>query len=118
MKAPSVKPVRCAIYTRVSTEHGLDQEFNSLDAQYDAASVDSASRPGVSGVPVIRRSWGNHMFEDGGAAVRPDSATRFIGVYSGRLHSNDPNDPQLARVWSKALLEEVVQVPTRDALES
>jgi hypothetical protein len=33
MKAPSVRPVRCAIYTRVSTEHGLDQEFNSLDAQ-------------------------------------------------------------------------------------
>jgi hypothetical protein len=30
MKAPSVKPVRCAIYTRVSTDHGLDQEFNSL----------------------------------------------------------------------------------------
>jgi site-specific DNA recombinase len=43
MKAPSVKPVRCAIYTRVSTEHGLDQEFNSLDAQYDAASSISAS---------------------------------------------------------------------------
>jgi site-specific DNA recombinase len=33
MKVPSIKPVRCAIYTRVSTEHGLDQEFNSLDAQ-------------------------------------------------------------------------------------
>jgi hypothetical protein len=26
MRAASVKPVRCAIYTRVSTEHGLDQE--------------------------------------------------------------------------------------------
>src|SRR5258708_2694522 len=39
MKAPSVKPVRCAIYTRVSTDHGLDQEFNSLDAQYEAASA-------------------------------------------------------------------------------
>src|SRR6266576_107358 len=39
MKAASIKPVRCAIYTRVSTEHGLDQEFNSLDAQYDAASA-------------------------------------------------------------------------------
>ncbi len=24
---------------RVSTEHGLDQEFNSLDAEYDAASA-------------------------------------------------------------------------------
>jgi site-specific DNA recombinase len=39
MKPASIKPVRCAIYTRVSTEHGLDQEFNSLDAQYDAASA-------------------------------------------------------------------------------
>src|SRR5258708_38583413 len=39
MKPASIKPVRCAIYTRVSTEHGLDQEFNSLAAQYDAASA-------------------------------------------------------------------------------
>ena len=31
------RKVRCAIYTRVSTESGLDQDFNSLDAQYDAA---------------------------------------------------------------------------------
>src|SRR5947209_4784689 len=37
MNAASVKQVRCAIYTRVSTDSGLDQEFNSLDAQYDAA---------------------------------------------------------------------------------
>ncbi len=36
MKTSLVKLVRCAIYTRVSTEHGLDQEFNSLDAQYEA----------------------------------------------------------------------------------
>jgi site-specific DNA recombinase len=33
----STKPVRCAIYTRVSTDHGLEQDFNSLDAQRDAA---------------------------------------------------------------------------------
>jgi site-specific DNA recombinase len=39
MKTRSVKSVRCAIYTRVSTDHGLGQEFNSLDAQYDAASA-------------------------------------------------------------------------------
>jgi site-specific DNA recombinase len=31
------KPVRCAIYTRVSTDQGLEQDFNSLDAQYDAS---------------------------------------------------------------------------------
>ena len=28
--------VRCAVYTRKSSEEGLEQEFNSLDAQYDA----------------------------------------------------------------------------------
>src|SRR5882672_12402924 len=31
------KLVRCAIYTRVSTDQGLEQDFNSLDAQYDAS---------------------------------------------------------------------------------
>src|SRR5690349_8668793 len=31
--------VRCAIYTRKSTEEGLEQEFNSLDAQRESAQV-------------------------------------------------------------------------------
>lgn len=30
------KPLRCAIYTRKSTQEGLEQEFNSLDAQREA----------------------------------------------------------------------------------
>ena len=30
------KIIRCAIYTRKSTEDGLDQEYNTLDAQRDA----------------------------------------------------------------------------------
>jgi len=38
MKPGSAKRhVRCAIYTRVSTDQGLEQDFNSLDAQYDAS---------------------------------------------------------------------------------
>src|SRR5438874_12663710 len=36
MGKPSKKPFRCAIYTRKSTEHNLDLEFNSLDAQREA----------------------------------------------------------------------------------
>ncbi len=31
-----VRKRRCAVYTRKSTEEGLDQAFNSLDAQRDA----------------------------------------------------------------------------------
>src|ERR1700692_2508988 len=37
MKTGSTKVVRCAIYTRVSTDKGLEQYFNSLDAQYEAS---------------------------------------------------------------------------------
>ena len=37
-------PVRCAIYTRKSTEEGLEQEFNSLDAQREAAQAYIASQ--------------------------------------------------------------------------
>src|SRR5512133_1393744 len=36
VKAP-VRKTRCAIYTRVSTDERLDMEFNSLDAQREAA---------------------------------------------------------------------------------
>ena len=35
-KTPAVATVRCAIYTRKSTEEGLDQEFNTLDAQRES----------------------------------------------------------------------------------
>lgn len=33
------RTIRCAIYTRKSSEEGLEQEFNSLDAQYEACSA-------------------------------------------------------------------------------
>ena len=37
MKDRSGKGIlRCAIYTRVSTDQGLEQDFNSLDAQREA----------------------------------------------------------------------------------
>jgi hypothetical protein len=38
------KTVRCAIYTRKSTEEGLQQEFNSLDAQREASEAFIASQ--------------------------------------------------------------------------
>src|SRR5205809_7731270 len=39
--------VRCGIYTRKSTEEGLDQEFNSLDAQREAAEAFIRSQKGA-----------------------------------------------------------------------
>jgi site-specific DNA recombinase len=70
VKAPSVKPVRCAIYTRVSTDHGLDQEFNSLDAQYDAASAYIKSQA-HAGWSLIRSRYDDGGYS-GGSTDRPD----------------------------------------------
>ena len=70
MKAPSVKTVRCAIYTRVSTEHGLDQEFNSLDAQYEAASAYIKSQA-HAGWTLIRSRYDDGGYS-GGSTDRPD----------------------------------------------
>jgi site-specific DNA recombinase len=70
VKAPSLKPVRCAIYTRVSTEHGLDQEFNSLDAQYEAASAYIKSQA-HAGWTLIRSRYDDGGYS-GGSTERPD----------------------------------------------
>ncbi|QDU71082.1 recombinase family protein [Mucisphaera calidilacus] len=43
-KTPVKTTVRCAIYTRKSSEEGLDQEFNALDAQREAAESFIASQ--------------------------------------------------------------------------
>ena len=39
-----MKKIRCAIYTRKSAEEGLEQEFNSLDAQREACAAYVASQ--------------------------------------------------------------------------
>src|SRR6202790_2858982 len=70
MRTSSVKQVRCAIYTRVSTEHGLDQEFNSLDAQYDAASAYIKSQA-HAGWTLIRSRYDDGGYS-GGSTDRPD----------------------------------------------
>jgi site-specific DNA recombinase len=70
MKPHSIRPVRCAIYTRVSTENGLDQEFNSLDAQHDAASAYIKSQAHASWT-LIRSRYDDGGYS-GGSTDRPD----------------------------------------------
>jgi hypothetical protein len=43
------KTIRCAIYTRKSSEDGLEQEFNSLDAQRESGRS-LYSQPGLRGL--------------------------------------------------------------------
>src|SRR5213595_573594 len=83
MKGPSVKPVRCAIYTRVSTEHGLDQEFNSLDAQYDAASAYIRSQA-HAGWTLIRARYDDGGYS-GGDTERPALQRLLSDVKAGKI---------------------------------
>ena len=83
MKAPSIRPVRCAIYTRVSTDHGLDQEFNSLDAQYDAASSYIKSQA-HAGWTLIRSRYDDGGFS-GGSTDRPDLQRLLDDIRSRKL---------------------------------
>ena len=50
-----MKEVRCAIYTRKSTEEGLDKEFNTLEAQREAGQaargVELDGQQGYDGQP-------------------------------------------------------------------
>jgi hypothetical protein len=41
---PSGRKLRCVVYTRKSTEEGLEMEFNSLDTRRQRISVDCAAK--------------------------------------------------------------------------
>ena len=78
-----MKPLRCAVYTRKSTEDGLEQEFNSLDAQREAceAYILSQRHEGWSLVP-------NH-YDDGGFSggnmERPGLRALLTDVDAGQV---------------------------------
>ena len=69
MTAKNIKPVRCAIYTRVSTDQRLDQDFNSLDAQYDASQAYIRSQA-HAGWTLIRSRYDDGGYS-GGSTERP-----------------------------------------------
>ena len=60
MKKPIVRKLRCAVYTRKSTEEGLEQEFNCLDAQREACEAYIASQKAEGWLLVPDR------YDDGG----------------------------------------------------
>jgi DNA invertase Pin-like site-specific DNA recombinase len=75
--------VRCAIYTRKSTEEGLDQEFNSLDAQYEACTAYVTSQR-HEGWTLNRERYDDGGFS-GGNMDRP-ALKRLLGdVEAGRV---------------------------------
>jgi site-specific DNA recombinase len=83
MKPAVAKPQRCAIYTRKSTEHNLDLEFNSLDAQREAceAYIKSQAHEGWRLIP--------ERYDDGGLSGasldRPALQNLLANVRAGKV---------------------------------
>jgi DNA invertase Pin-like site-specific DNA recombinase len=82
MKA-SIRKTRCAVYTRVSTDERLDREFNSLDAQREAALsyIQSQKHEGWMAV--------DDRYDDGGFSggtmERPALQRLLVDIEDGRL---------------------------------
>src|ERR1700726_476967 len=83
MKPVVSKPQRCAIYTRKSTEHNLDLEFNSLDAQREAceAYIKSQEHEGCRLVPDRYNAGGL----SGASLDRPALQQLLADVRAGKI---------------------------------
>ena len=78
-----MKKLRCAIYTRKSTEEGLEQEFNSLDAQREACAAYVKSQQ-HEGWTLTRGSYEDGGFS-GGSMERPGLRQLLEEVKAGKI---------------------------------
>jgi site-specific DNA recombinase len=83
MNPAAKKPQRCAIYTRVSTENGLEQEFNSLHAQREAAQAYIKSQA-HEGWKLIRDHYDDGGFS-GGSLDRPGLQKLLADIRERRI---------------------------------
>ena len=75
------KQLKCAVYTRKSTEDGLEQEFNSLDAQFEACSAYVISQQ-HEGWQLVNRRYDDGGFS-GGNMERPGLKQLLGDVQAG-----------------------------------
>jgi DNA invertase Pin-like site-specific DNA recombinase len=74
---------RCAVYTRKSTEDGLEQEFNSLDAQYEACAAYALSQR-HEGWVLLKDRYDDGGFS-GGNMERPGIKRLLADVEAGKV---------------------------------
>ena len=83
MTAPTPKRLRCAVYTRVSTDAGLEQDFNSLDAQREACEAYIKSQT-HEGWRLIKTHFNDGGFS-GGNMERPALQALLAEIRERRL---------------------------------
>jgi site-specific DNA recombinase len=81
--APSKPTIRCAVYTRKSTEEGLEQEFNSLDAQRESGEAYIKSQA-HEGWELIETTYDDGGFT-GGNMDRPALRRLMADIEAGKI---------------------------------
>ena len=81
--APQKPRLRCAIYTRKSSEDGLEQNFNSLDAQYEACEAYITSQRQEGWVKIKARYDDGGL--SGGTLERPALKALLADVAAGQV---------------------------------
>jgi site-specific DNA recombinase len=80
---PAIRKLRCAVYTRKSTEEGLEMEFNSLDAQREACEAYIASQR-AEGWLLVSDRYDDGGFS-GGTLERPALKRLLTDIEIGRV---------------------------------
>src|SRR5208337_3893318 len=83
MSSPARAKVRCAVYTRKSSEEGLEQEFNSLDAQREACEAYITSQK-HEGWTVLATLYDDGAYS-GGTMDRPALQRLLDDVRTGKI---------------------------------
>lgn len=89
------------------------------DVDYDKLPkilVDTASKSGMSGSPVIYKRVGIHGADNANlnSSVIFGEIQGFVGIYSGRVVGESNIDAQLGIVWKKEVIEEIIKGKIKD----
>lgn len=95
-------PERFAIWKTGHVASDPDLDFRNMPAFL----IDATTRGGMSGAPVVLRLPGSHVRADGSFVVTTGGTpTRFLGVYSGRIHDQS----EIGIVWKPQVIAQILQ---------
>lgn len=67
--------------------------------------IDATTRGGMSGSPVVFRTFSSFRKADGTMVFATGATTRFLGVYSGRIHESS----EVGKVWRPFVITEILE---------
>ena len=70
--------------------------------------VDTTSRPGMSGSPVVAIRNGSYWLENDSLIMDGTIGMRFLGIYSGRIDGNQGEESCLGLAWQRLLIDALI----------